>query len=222
MAPLITLYILGGCVAAAVLLFIVMSIVSAVRPPQLPSILEPPPLQRMIRALTPLPMSFEDVPSLRKTPVPMMPATPRPVPPSPPPAPAPPPIARHAIPIAPAQPAPPIAAPRPAPAPSSRAPVVLPVVPSPFVSVPAVQAQRGVSLPLYPARRGRKLVRFVLALFLVSVVAGGTIVAHPALLDLACDDYEWVGAETAQVVRERAYEVHYTIGDFIADLRARL
>jgi hypothetical protein len=54
MAPLITLYILGGCVAAAGILFIVMIVFSALRPPPLPMpAVETPPLKRLIRALTP-------------------------------------------------------------------------------------------------------------------------------------------------------------------------
>jgi hypothetical protein len=54
MAPLITLYILGGCVAAAAVLFIVMIVFSALRPPPLPMpAADTPPLKRLIRALTP-------------------------------------------------------------------------------------------------------------------------------------------------------------------------
>lgn len=54
MAPLITLYILGGCVAAAGILFLVMIVFSALRPPRLPEAdAAPPPIQRVIRALTP-------------------------------------------------------------------------------------------------------------------------------------------------------------------------
>src|SRR5690606_38758570 len=60
MAPLITLYILGGCVAAAAVVFIVMIVVSALRPPQLPEIsMMPPRLERVIRAITPLPFATQ-------------------------------------------------------------------------------------------------------------------------------------------------------------------
>ena len=57
MAPVITLYILGGCVAAAAVLFIVMLILSALRPPELPDISPAPAFQRVMRALTPLPFA---------------------------------------------------------------------------------------------------------------------------------------------------------------------
>jgi hypothetical protein len=60
MAPLITLYILAACVAVAGGLFIVMIVLTAVRPSRLPDVpLEPePPLQRVIRALTPPPVAI--------------------------------------------------------------------------------------------------------------------------------------------------------------------
>jgi len=98
MAPLITLYILAGCVAIAAALFVVMIVLSVVRPPQLPDLPpDAPPLQRMIRALTPLPLApapatigvaFDEAPTRhRVTPLPPRPAQ-TVQPPSPP---------RHAI-----------------------------------------------------------------------------------------------------------------------------
>lgn len=72
MSPLITFYILAGIVGLAVLVFIVMIVVTALRPPQLPELsINPPPLQRIVRALTP-------VPAARPTPPPV--AVPPPVP----------------------------------------------------------------------------------------------------------------------------------------------
>lgn len=57
MDAMLTLYILGGCVALAALVFIVMAIVSAVRPPQLPELaaFQPEPPRPFARALTPRP-----------------------------------------------------------------------------------------------------------------------------------------------------------------------
>lgn len=90
MAPMITLYILGGCVAVAAILFIVMIVLSVARPPKLPTLtIDSAPLQRVIRALTPLPI-----------------ASPPPKPPAPPPIP----VARTAVPAVP-RPAPPVVAP---------------------------------------------------------------------------------------------------------------
>jgi hypothetical protein len=84
MGPIVTLYILAGCVAAAAALFVVMLLVSVMRRPQLPSISTfTPPLQRMMRALTPLPLApagvaFDEAPTtaMSKT-APTMPAKPR-------------------------------------------------------------------------------------------------------------------------------------------------
>jgi hypothetical protein len=180
MAPLITLYILGGCVAVAAILFIVMIVLSVARPPQLPPLSLEPPLQRMIRALTPMPVAYEEAPTTQR---PSAPA--RTV------APAPPPTTRpaHALPPVPRIAAPPPAAPAFAPSPFvwEAPPTVKPV------SHPALDAaQRSVSRPVYPVQRSRKLRRFVIGLFVITTLAAGAVVAYPALLDPLCDDYVWL------------------------------
>lgn len=122
MAPQTVFYILAGCVAVAALVFVVMIVVTALRPPQLPEldVDPPPPLERMIRALTPVPFApataggaFEQA---RAPSPPMRPSSPRVVPATPQVAPSiapasPTPIARTAAP--PARIAPPGVAPTP-------------------------------------------------------------------------------------------------------------
>jgi hypothetical protein len=223
MAPLITLYILGGCVAVAAILFIVMIVLSVARPPRQLSI-DSPPLERMIRALTPLPIAgFEQ-------------ASPKPARTLPPPPPVPahvqaraamaaPPIvpAQPIVPSPPIVPAPPIvrapptaAAPRMA-APASTAPAsTAPAIGAPF-SAPRFN-RAPANRPLYPVKPSRMLRRFVLGLLLTTTLAAGAVVAYPALLDPACDDYVWFGDEAAQAVRDQARAAHDTIVDFIATL----
>ncbi|HEY5928151.1 MAG TPA: hypothetical protein VIV11_40970 [Kofleriaceae bacterium] len=241
MAPMITLYILGGCVAVAALLFIVMIVLSALRPPELPNLSEPMPLQRMIRALTPLPIAmpastrlFDEAPT---TQMPRMaaaramrsaaPATQAPVfaPPPPPPrsvAPPPPPPPRAAAPPPPPQafaPPPPAFAPSPfvwdAPPRTAQPSAAISPAPS-FVRVNA--SPRAVSRPRYPARRPRKLLRFCVGLFVTSVLATGAIVAYPAMLNPLCDDYEWFGADATHVVRAHARDAHAAIAGVIQRL----
>lgn len=71
---------------------------------------------------------------------------------------------------------------------------------------------------MYPARRSRKLVRFVVGLFLTTAIAAGAVVAYPAMLDPLCDDYEWFGADAAGVVREHARDAHSAVSEFIQSL----
>ena len=238
MAPMITLYILGGCVAVAALLFVVMIVLSALRPPELPNLSEPMPLQRMIRALTPLPIatatpgmtrSFDEAPTTLMPRAAVAAARP-PVPPRAPVA------TRPPVPPVPPRPAPTFAPPPPPP-PQAFAPPPIAPAPSPFVwSVPTPTvapsavvtappkfvrvepSRRPVSLPTYPARRPRKLLRFCVGLFVTSLLASGVVVAYPAMLDPLCDDYEWFGAEATHVVREHARNAH----DAIAGLVQRL
>jgi hypothetical protein len=222
MAPEITLYILGGCVALAALLFIIMIVLSVARPPRLPVLSTyEPPLQRMVRALTPLPIAaaaFDEAPTKLKTPA-------RPIPPRPPPMSAN--VQARSMPAVPAPAAPFVAPPIVAPvAPSP----VAPAAPSAFVwndhSPPPLSTQnrlrvdpkRAVSRPQYPVRRSRKLLWFVLALFMTSALAVGAVVAYPALLNPLCDDYEWFGADAARDVRQRARDTHAAIADFVLTL----
>jgi hypothetical protein len=174
MGPVITLYILGGCVAVAAGLFIVMIVLTAMRPPQLPDLSIPPPapLQRMIRALTPVPIvaAQRNVQTQRVVRPPVVPA------------------------------------------PVVRPPVVLPPVP---VTQPP---PRVIRRPIYPARRSRPLLRFVVGVLVTSVLATGAVVAYPAMLDPLCDNYEWFGADSAHVVRQYARDAHAAIADFIATL----
>jgi len=264
MAPVITLYILAGCVAAAAALFVVMIVLSALRPPQLPELsLGPPPLQRMMRALTPLPVATAPaIPSrmFDEAPTTTMPRSRQAkafaIPPMPPgvdaasaartaapaarPAPAPPPIPKAAPPtFAPPQrsapafaPTAPSFAPPPAPSFTPPAPALAPSpfvwempgsAPPAFVPPPAKNKARAdlqrrpISLPRYP-KRSRKLLRFIIALFVFSTLSAGAAVAYPSLLDPLCDDYEWFGGDATQVVREYARDAHAAIYDFIREL----
>jgi hypothetical protein len=210
MSPLITFYILAGMVGLAVLVFLVMIVVTALRPPELPDLhIEPRPLDRMIRALTPLPFATTTpMPANRPTPVPVM-------------VPAPPSIATA--------PAAPTAAARSAVAPRAAAPHV-PVVaaPQPPVVVPSrsLSAQPRVGLdrsgeirrPIYPHRRSRTLGRILIGLFVALTLASGTIIAVPSVIDPLCDDYEWFGAEAANVVRHYACDAHNAIYELVEDL----
>lgn len=218
MTPMITLYILAGCVALAAAIFVVMIIATALRPPELPRIGMdmPPPIERMVRALTPPP--FATVAPVMRSPVaaaaPV--AAPASVAPAAPAASA----MRSAVPaVAPAMRAPvPAVAPVVSPAvvsaaPVTRPPIVLPLVPPP---APAIARARPI-LPLYPVRRGRKLLRVTLVLFALAVVAAGSVVAYPAMLDPLADDYEWFGADTVSVLREQARIAHDAIAAFVAD-----
>lgn len=72
---------------------------------------------------------------------------------------------------------------------------------------------------MYPERRSRKLVRFVMGLLVVGVLAAGAAIAYPALLDPLCDDYEWFGADAAQVVRQHARAAHAVIAQFIENVQ---
>ncbi|HEY5944586.1 MAG TPA: hypothetical protein VIV40_03805 [Kofleriaceae bacterium] len=248
---MITLYILGGCVGVAALLFIVMIVLTAMRPPQLPDVTshEPiePPLQRMIRALTPPPLAPAGFSEPRRPTQPAVPTyrayahsssvetsasppmqrvaavpsiAPRTLPPSPPP--------RSTAPAAVPRTAPPSAPPGPTPPPSSAAPfvwedssardqsfgshVARPRAPR------APLARSPITLPRYPVRRGRWLLRFTLVLFVTSIVAVGAAVAYPAMLDPLCDDYEWFGSDAVQVGRDYARDAHAAIADFIQNL----
>jgi hypothetical protein len=201
MAPMVTLYILAGCVGVAAALFVIMILLSVVRPPRLPDLRSeppPPPLQRVIRALTPPPI----VPQLAH-------ATPLPGPlPS-----APTKMLRVAAPVT--------APPMPPPPPRPAAPALPP--PPPPVSLPIrpPRAQRAplayspISMPRYPAKRSRWLRRVVLGLFVTSALASVASIAHPALLDPMCDDYEWFGADAASAAREQAQLAHDTICDWL-------
>jgi hypothetical protein len=207
MAPLITLYILAGCVGVAAVLFVVMIVLTAVRPPRLPDIPSepPPPVQRLIRALTPPPIApatpanAGDVVAMRSTPAPR---TIGPPPPAPPVA-----ALRPPVPAA----APPAEPPRSIPAP----PIALPPRPTLARAEASSEAVRPVRWPMYPARRSRPLVRWLLALFVTSVLAAGTAVAYPALLDPPCDDYEWFGADTACVVRQYARDARAALAELV-------
>ena len=260
MAPMITLYILGGCVAAAVLLFIVMIVLSALRPPQLPELsVDAPPLERFMRALTPAPIAAPGMqPAYARTAA----VPPRTRPPSPPPAT----IKQPAPPAAAAQPQvlPPVVAPpsaiKPVVAPPSAIkpvvvptsaikpvvalpPVVKPAAPPvvaqapapspaatrPASAAPAARAPRppvaftrppyaapaAFARPVYPARRGRKLLRGFVGLLLKTTLVAGTVVAYPALIDPLCDDYVWFGADAAAVIREHAREANVVLADLI-------
>jgi hypothetical protein len=300
MAPVITLYVLGGLVAAAAVVFLVMIVVMALRPPEIPNLaVDPTPLQRMVRALTPLPFASASGASLEESTTTAFARAPTPPRRTQPP-PAPPQIARTAAPsfappsfappsFAPpsfaqpsfaqpsfaqpsfaqpsfaqpsfaqpsfAQPSrPPVAARAPAPPPAPPPRVVVPPPQSLFqwdapapaarctvqVAQPAPPPQRfapraipappsgrfaahiahrrAVSHPAYPRRRPRKLLRFFVVLFMLGVASTSAVVAYPAMLDPLCDDYEWVGAETATVVREHARNTHEAIADFIHGLR---
>ncbi len=193
---MITLYILAGCVALAGLVFFVMIIVTVLRPPELPPLsLQPPPLERMVRALTPRPFA----PAVQRAI-----AVPPPAPPprvSPPPPPPPPPRAAAV-------------------APAVRAPVVLPSVPSvPSVpaAAPAPRMPRAPVRPVYQPRRGRTLLRATLVLFLLALVAAGSAVAYPAMLDPLADRYEWFGADTIATLRDYAWAAHDAVATLVTD-----
>lgn len=197
MAPLITLYILAGCVGVAALLFIVMIVITALRPPQLPElsqlIIEPPapppaPLQRVIRALTPVPIVATPQPAVVAVPRAAV-TTPRAAAPMP----------RAVVP---AQPA-----------------IIRPAAPRPIPAAPAAPAPVA-RRPVYPVKRTRPLLRFVVGLVVTTIVAAGAVVAYPALLDAPCDDYEWFGADAAQVVRGHARDAHATIVEFVELVRS--
>ena len=200
MAPLITLYILAGCVAAAAVLFIVMIVLSALRPPQLPDVSfepEPPsqPLQRVIRALTPVPLAraltpipVAVPPELPALPMHAAPMVARPV------------VAPPVRPQPPPQPPPVQLPPRVAPSPAPRA-----VAPLPAPS--SAEFRR----PVYPQRRERALARIVIGLMVTSVLLAGAVVAYPAMLDPLCDDYTWPGEQAARIVRDYAHEARVTI-----------
>lgn len=207
MAPMVTLYILAGCVGVAAALFIVMILLSVVRPPRLPDLpSEPPPapLQRVIRALTPPPI----LPQLAH-------ATPLPGPlPS-----APTKMLRVTAPVT----APPMPPPAPRPAPPPPPPPPRAAVPVPPVSLPIrpPRAQRAplayspISMPRYPAKRSRWLRRVVIGLLLTSALASVAAIAYPSLLDPMCDDYEWFGADAASAARGQAQLAHDTICDWL-------
>ncbi len=209
MTPLITLYILGGCVGLAILVFIVMIVVTALRPPELPDLFldppPPPPIVRMIRALTPAPIAAATpVPALaapRERFVPASTAISRPASSS---------QARVAIPSPPAPQVPPMQrSPAPSPTVWTPAPQAPPrVAPSPPLS-PQIRH------PVYPQRRSRPLRRVLAILFATVTLATGIIVAAPSLLDPLCDDYEWFGAEATTVVRQHASDAHAAIAEII-------
>jgi hypothetical protein len=203
MGPVITLYILGGCVALAAVLFIVMIVLSVARPPRLPPLsIDSPPLQRMIRALTPAPF-FEEAPTRL--------AAPRAVPP-PPPMPAH--VQARSLPAVPKMTAP-ATTPPPAPAAAvSTSPVKWSVPPKPA----SLEQQRAVSRPIYPVRRSRKLLWFVIGFFVTSTLVAGAVVAYPPMLDPMCDDYEWFGDGVAQQLREQAREANAAIYHFVKTL----
>jgi hypothetical protein len=222
MGPIITLYILGGCVAVAALLFVVMIVLSVARPPRLPDISTyTPPLERVMRALTPIPVAvpFEAASAHAK------PA--RTMPPRPPPMPAiaataqayavpsiPPPYSPPSAPVAAAAISPAVGAL--AFAPTVAAPQVPPAVALPRVaSVKPPLARSPITLPTYPARRGRKLMRFFVVMLVMSAVAFGAAVASPAMLDPLCDDYDWFGSDATSVVREQARDAHAAIADLL-------
>jgi hypothetical protein len=201
MTPVLTLYILGGCVAAAGLVFIVMIVVMALRRPQLPNLTQDPmPLQRMIRALTPLPLApvagliDDEAPTTLHRPA--VPSRPPPVP------------VRPVVHVAPALPP----LPRSAPSPFVWPNPVGPVIPNTPVT------QRTVSRPQFPRYRRRWGLRIFVATFMLGLGSTAAVVAHPAMLDPLCDDYEWFGAETTAVLRDHAVNAHDTIADFIREL----
>jgi hypothetical protein len=239
MAPMITLYILAGCVGVAAALFVVMLVLSAMRPPQLPDISPPPPLQRMIRALTPMPFAPAGMPFEDEAPTRALPPKPRyavqiPAVPAPPTSTAPtvmlrntaqpPPVPTYAPP----RPAPP---PPPPPMPRVAAPVALPLPPaSPFVwelpstpapkpaTAPRFDLRRSQSHPPFPRRRKRIWLRVVVVMFVMSILAAGAVVAFPSLLDPLCDDYEWIGGDIAVTLREQAQLAHDAVINFLATL----
>ena len=196
MAPLITLYILAGCVAAAAVLFIIMIVITALRPPQLPDIsFKPePPLQRMMRALTPVPIAAPPV----RPPV-QVPAAPPVVRPKPPAARPSQPIARPSQPVA--RPSQPIARATPRPSRPSTARVA---------PIPAT-----VRRPVYPVKQSRPLLRVLAWVLVTTSLAACAAITNPMLLDPLCDDYEWFGADTAQVARQYARDAHDAIASFI-------
>jgi hypothetical protein len=234
MAPLITLYILAACVAVAAGLFVVMLVLTAVRPPRLPDVvpLTPePPLQRVIRALTPAPIAMA-----RSTPVPltMMAATPAPAP-----------IAREVVvrtmaPTVVERPIPPIVAPPIVPKPAV---VAKPVVEKPAAKPVARPAKPAVTLPahldsprrfiplssekpapgtvhprIYPIKRTRVWPRVMLGVVVMMVATAGVVVAYPHVLDPLCDDYAWFGEDAAAIVREQAYLARETIAGWLAQI----
>jgi hypothetical protein len=215
MAPQITLYILGGCVAVAAVLFVVMIVLSVARPPRLPELSTySQPLQRVIRALTPLPIAtFEEAnPKVART----MPPRPPPIAAHLPP-PTPSVVARTIMPVAPSPAVPPPAAGSTL-APSPFVWTDTPSLPAVTVHRAAVDMSRAVSRPIYPARRSRKLRRFVIGVFITTTLAAAAVVAYPALLNPLCDDYEWFGSDAASVVRQQALDAHAAITDFISTL----
>jgi hypothetical protein len=87
------------------------------------------------------------------------------------------------------------------------------------LKVRSLIGQRGARLPVYPARRGRWLVRIVVGLFITSALAAGTVVAHPAIIDPLCDDYVWFGADAAHVIRDQASAANAAITQLAHDTR---
>jgi hypothetical protein len=72
--------------------------------------------------------------------------------------------------------------------------------------------------PIYPHRRSRTLGRILIGLFVALTLASGTIIAVPSVIDPLCDDYEWFGAEAANVVRHYACDAHNSIYELVEDL----
>jgi hypothetical protein len=102
-------------------------------------------------------------------------------------------------------------------APAVRAPVVLPSVPSMAAAAPAPRVTRAPVRPIYQPRRGRSLLRVTLALFVLAVVAAGSAVAYPAMLDPLADRYEWFGADTIATLRDYAWAAHDAVATLVID-----
>jgi hypothetical protein len=220
MAPLITLYILAACVAVAAGLFIVMLVLTAVRPPRLPEVvplLPEPPLQRVIRALTPAP-----APIAREVVVRTIAPTvvERPIPPivAPPIVPKPPVVAKPVIIEKRVVAKPAAVAKKSAPKPAVTLPAHLDS-PRRFIPLSSEQPAPGAARPrIYPIKRTRLWPRVMLGMIVFMLATAGVVVAYPHLLDPLCDDYAWFGEQAAVVVREQAYLARETIVDWLAQL----
>jgi len=87
------------------------------------------------------------------------------------------------------------------------------------LNLPSARAQLAMPIarPSHPTLQRRRR-RPVLRVFVVTIVfvitAGAVGVAQPSLLEPLCDDYEWLGADTAAAARDYAWTAH----DWIYDL----
>ena len=87
-------------------------------------------------------------------------------------------------------------------------------MPSPPVRLPALPVMFASWATRYPRkRRGGRVVLVALALL---VACRGALVAAPHLIDPLCDDYELLGDDAVQSVRQVAIDAHDAIASLLS------